>query len=177
MNRILPFAFGMCVQLLSACTTRLPEAAATVPTSSGGDATDQCMTMSDHAPSKDQSGPATNSIQILTIKPPAGSGVDVSTVLVADLEYAVRDFDSGKYIVFAQFETNTNGKSTDGKFNSYPFLKYATGTYRLCFPLIDIWNVPDVKRPLTVRFLLNRVDDARHNHSIAITDRISFPVD
>ena len=175
MNRILSLAFVMYLALLSACASRPPEAATTIPTSRGAISSDQCMRMSDLAPSNGQLTPATNSIQILTITPLAGSSVQKSTVLVADLAYAVRDFDSGKYIVIAQFDTNTKGKSTDGKFNSYPFLKYASGSYRFCFPLTDIWDVQDVKRPLSVRFLLNKIDDTHHNHAIAFTDRMSFP--
>jgi hypothetical protein len=54
-------------------------------------------------------------------------------------------------------------------------LKYASGSYRLCFPLTDVWSAPDVKKPLSVRFMLNKIDDAHHNHPIAITDRLSFP--
>jgi hypothetical protein len=105
----------------------------------------------------------------------AGSSLQESNVLVAELAYAVRDFDAGKYVVIAQFDTNAQGKSTDGAFKYYPFLKYASGTYRLCFPLTDIWDVPDVKRPLSVRFLLNKIGDARHQQSVAITDRMFYP--
>ncbi len=98
-----------------------------------------------------------------------------STVLVVDLAYSVQDFDTGKYFVLAQFDTDTDGITTDGTFNRYPVLKNASGTYRLCYPLTDIWNAPGVKRPLTVRFLLNQIDGPRFSHGVAFTDPISFP--
>jgi|HubBroStandDraft_5_1064220.scaffolds.fasta_scaffold26758_1 hypothetical protein len=75
------------------------------------------------------------------------------------------------------FDTTNPKRTTDGKFDSYPLLKYASGGYHLCFPLAHIWDVPDVKRPLSVHFLLNTIDDAHHNHAIAITDRLSYPTD
>jgi hypothetical protein len=32
-----------------------------------------------------------------------------------------------------------------------------------------------VKRPFSVQFRLNRVDDEHHSHTVARTDRVSFP--
>jgi hypothetical protein len=104
-----------------------------------------------------------------------GANVREATILKATIAYEISDFETSKYIVIAQFDKNTRGESTDGKFQYYPFLKFGKGIYQLCYPLIDIWNEPDVKKPLTVRFLLNKVSDARHNKPVAVTDRISFP--
>jgi hypothetical protein len=175
MNRILSIAFALSLMSLTACASRPPQATTTVPASRGATSSEQCMKMSDRATSNEQAAPTTNKIQVLTVTPPVGSSVQKSTVLVTDLVYDVKDFDSGKYTVIAQFDTNTSGRSTDGTFNSYPVLKYASGSYRLCFPLTDVWSAPDVKKPLSVRFMLNKIDDAHHSHPIAITDRLSFP--
>jgi len=135
-----------------------------------------CATITDQ-PSSNEPAPTANSVRLVTIEPIAGSHVRKSTVLVADLAFAIKDFDYGKYILFAQFDTTNPKRTTDGTFNGYPPLKYASGNYHLCFPLANIWNVPNVKRPLSVHFLLNKIDDAHHNHAIAVTDRLAFPTD
>jgi hypothetical protein len=152
-----------------------PQAPAAVPTTAAAGFEGRCAVLTDQTPSTEQSPTTENSLRLVTIEPIADTRVQRSTVLVADLAFTVKDFDSGKYRVFAQFDTTTPGRSTDGTFDSYPSLKYASGNYRLCFPLTDIWNVANLKRPLSVRFMLNKIDDARHNHAIAITDRLSFP--
>jgi hypothetical protein len=135
------------------------------------------MTMSNQALSTGQPAPTKNSIQVMAIAPSAGSTVQESTVLTADLAYTVRDFEPGHYLVFAQFDTTTQGTSTVGTFKGYLPVKYANGRYRLCFALANIWKVPDLKRPLSVRFVLNKIDDASHNHSIAVTEPVSFRTD
>ena len=135
----------------------------------------QCVAMTNRAILDEQTPAAADKIQILNVTPPAGSGLQKSTVPVVDLAYEVKDFDSGQYIVVAQFDTNTNGRSTDGKFNSCPHLKYARGSYRLCFPPKNVWSEPDVKRPFLVQFRLNKIDNEHHSHSVALTDRLSFP--
>jgi hypothetical protein len=132
------------------------------------------MQTNDYSPSDQQTASTTNTIQVQRITPEAGTTVQKSTLLVADLAYTVKDFDSGKFLIFAQFDTNQKGRSTDGKFDSYQNLKYPGGTFRLCFPMVDIWSVPDLKKPLSVRFVLNKIDSPHHNHVIASTDRFSF---
>jgi hypothetical protein len=133
-----------------------------------------CVQTKDFSPSDQQTAPTTNSIQVQRITPEAGTTVQRSTLLVADLAYTVKDFDSGKFLIFAQFDTNQKGRSTDGNFNNYLSLKYPSGAFRLCYPMIHIWSVPDLKKPLSVRFVLNKIDDPHHNHVIASTERFSF---
>jgi hypothetical protein len=167
MNTVNSFrpALYLAVALISSCASSSQKAAPA----------GLCMRMLSAAPSSDQEAPATSGLDVLTITPPQGSKVRRSTVLMADLAYTVKDFEPGKYIVLAQFDTNSKSKTTDGHFDGYPILKYANGIFRMCFPLSNVWDLPDLQRPLSVRFLLNKTDDARRSHSVAHTDPISFP--
>jgi hypothetical protein len=133
MNRILfELVLSLALTSLAACASHPPRDTAVPP--KGG-----CAAITDQT-SSNEPAPTANSLRLVTIEPIAGSHVQKSTVLVADLAFAVKDFDSGKYILFAQFDTTNPNRSTDGAFNSYPSLKYASGNYHLCFPLADIWN-------------------------------------
>jgi hypothetical protein len=177
MNRILfELVLSLALTSLAACAANPPNTDTAAPPVSRATSKGGCAAIADQTPSNEPA-PTANSLRLVTIEPIAGSHVQKSTVLVADLAFTVKDFDSGKYILFAQFDTTKPKRTTDGKFDSYPLLKYASGGYHLCFPLADIWDVPDVKRPLSVHFLLNTIDDAYHNHAIAITDRLSYPTD
>jgi hypothetical protein len=177
MNRILfELVLSLALTSLAACAANPPNTDTAAPPVSRATSKGGCAAIADQTPSNEPA-PTANSLRLVTIEPIAGSHVQKSTVLVADLAFTVKDFDSGKYILFAQFDTTKPKRTTDGKFDSYPLLKYASGGYHLCFPLADIWDVPDVKRPLSVHFLLNKIDDAHHNHAIAITDRLSYPTD
>ena len=176
MNRVLAFALALSSAVLSACASGPQQGAAPVA-SKAGIASGQCMAMINRATSNEQTAPAADKIQILNITPPAGTTVHKWSTLAVDLAYEVKDFDSGQYIVIAQFDTKANGRSTDGKFNSYPHMQYARGSYRLCFPLNNVWYEPDVKRPFSVQFRLNKIDDELHNHTVARTDLLSFAAD
>ena len=173
MNRVVAFALALSSAALSACASG-PQQVATPVASQAEISSGACMAITNRANSNEQTAPAADNIQILNVTPPEGSRLHKSSVLVVNLTYDVKDFDSGQYIVLAQFDTNTNGRSMDGKFNSYPHMKYARGSYRLCFPLENVWNEPDVKRPFSVQFRLNKIDDEHHNHTVARTDRLSF---
>jgi hypothetical protein len=176
MNRILfELVLSLALTSLAACASHPPPDTAVSPIG-GASNKGGCAAITEQT-SSNEPAPTANSLRLITIEPIAGSHVQKSTVLVADLAFAIKDFDSGKYILFAQFDTTTPNRTTDGTFNSYPPLKFASGSYHLCFPIADIWSAPGVKRPLSVHFLLNKIDDAHHNHAIAITDRLSYPTD
>src|ERR1700744_6182288 len=116
----------------------------------------RCMSITERASSASPS----NTVRVVDVKPPAGSSVHKWTELVADIDYDVEDFSSGNYILVAQFDTTQEGHSTDGSFSfdKYPQLTYASGSFRLCFPLKDVWEQLRVKRPFSVRFFLSKID-------------------
>jgi len=134
----------------------------------------KCMSMTERTSS---SPPEANSVKVANVSPPAGTTVHKWNTLAVDLEYDVKDFDSGVYILVAQFDTTKEGRSTDGSFSfsKYPHLTYASGSFRLCFPLKDVWNDSNVKRPFSVRFFLSKMDNPHHFHPVAKTEPQIFP--
>jgi hypothetical protein len=167
MKNIRPFVLGITV--LFVCASATAEGAFGAATPPSG-----CMKTTDFAVSIEKPVPDADSIQVQSITPAAGTTVQKSTVLVVDLACTLKSLGSGKYAVVAQFDTTKQGRSTDGNFNNYTYLTRASGTFRLCFPIADIWSFPDVTMPLSVRFFLNKWDDSRHSHPVAISEKISF---
>jgi hypothetical protein len=91
---------------------------------------------------------------VKTATPQDGANVTPDTVLTADVDYAIKDFEPGKYIVMAQVETTSPGTTTNGGFEDVA-VKDASGHLVVKFPLRYVWNLPQVKFPLVVHFNLN----------------------
>jgi hypothetical protein len=121
--------------------------------------------------------PAATRLTLDNITPPAGTNVQRNTTLVANLHYEVRDFEQDRFFVMAQFDTDIDSRTTDGTFENYPVLKTASGQLRFCFPLANIWDDPRVKRPLKVRFWLNRKLSESESRSITGTAPFVYPVE
>lgn len=155
---------GLAASVLPACVSSTGERAATAQ---------ECRSPTEQASGGDTSAPADTALQLISISPPTGSDVQRSTVLVADLAYTVKDFAAGRFIILAQFDLKAERRTTDGAIKSHPYLESASGSYRLCFPLTDIWD-RDVKRPLSVRFVLDRVDASHRHHPVAKTEKLSY---
>ncbi len=100
-------------------------------------------------------------------------------MLVANLTYTVKDFDSGVYVLFPTFDKIYDGRRTAGTFHNHPFLKYASGTIKFCFPMTDIWGGNlNLKTPLAFRFFLNKLDrlsEPTRFHVVASTEPMYFP--
>jgi hypothetical protein len=122
-----------------------------------------------------QPAPTESGIHLLSISPQPGSALSEQTALLADLEYSVAGFEPGQFKILAQFDTDTRGLTTDGSFKNYAFPKFAVGKLRFCFPLRHVWNLPNIKRPLTVRFMLNRVYESGLSVPVAKTATLIFP--
>ena len=122
----------------------------------------------------EQPEPTQTAIRLLSVAPQPGAPVSEQTALVADLEYAVKDFEPGHFKIVAQFDTDVEGATTDGSFKTYPFPKVAVGKLRFCFPLRHVWNLPNIKRPLTVRFMVSEVYESGMSVPVAKTAPLTF---
>lgn len=119
--------------------------------------------------------PTRTDIKLLRITPAAGTTVRKETVLVADLAYSVKDFEANRFMVLAQFDTGFPGVTTDGDFKNYPILSTPAGKLRFCFPLEDVWNDPDLRFPLSVRFYLGRMHGRGRSEVVARTATVVYP--
>ena len=182
MRRACLNTFFAVVTLLSvcACISRVPTSTSTPthseshPSGAGGN---PCLdrTVFEDEGTMSKTGPMRTALHLSSIMPAPGAPVNEKTLLLADLDYAVADFEPGHFKIMAQFETITDGMTTDGSFRDYPFPRSAAGKLHFCFPLSDVWNLPTIKRPLTVRFMLNRVYDSGMSEPIAKTGFFTFP--
>ena len=129
------------------------------------------------ASENDSNKPTDTSIRLLSISPPAGFNVTENAVLEAHLAYSVRDFQAGQYRIMAQFDTDNVMATTDGAFKDHPVPQSARGRLDFCFPLRYVWNLPNIKRPFNVRFLLNKVYESGISQPLARTETVSFSVE
>jgi hypothetical protein len=182
MRRACLNTFLVVVILLSACacvsgvpirttTAAIPESHLSAP---GGD---PCLgqTVFEDQGTVPKTAPLQTAIRLLSISPQPGAPVSEKNALLAELDYSVEDFEPGHFKVMAQFETVTDGMTTDGGFRDYPFPQSAAGRLHFCFPLSYVWNLPNIKRPLTVHFMLNRVYESGVSEPVAKTDFLTFP--
>jgi len=125
--------------------------------------------------SQTELSPATTTLKLVSISPTAGATLSVDTVLSADLEYTVQDFEPSRFKILAQFDTDRSGRTTDGTFKAYPVLKSAAGKVHFCFPMTHVWSRPEVTRPFVVRFYLNReLGEKGRSVVIARTQALAF---
>ena len=119
--------------------------------------------------------PGATTLDLVSIAPARGTTLRIDSVLSAELRFAVRDFGSGRFKIVAQFDTNRDGRTTDGTFKAYPFLTGAAGNVHFCFPMKHVWRLQEVKRPFVVRFFLNRMLDDKRSVVVAQTQTLVFP--
>jgi hypothetical protein len=161
--------------VLPACVSGTHERGPSAVAPAIATAADECREAGEHAADGEESM-ADSGIQLTSISPPSGTRVARSTLLVADLDYAVNDFQSGQYRIAARFDTLTSDRNAGGSVPSIPVLKSPSGSLRLCVPFADVWDMPDLRHPFAVRFTLIRIDDARRNHSVASTNKLTYPL-
>lgn len=124
-----------------------------------------------------KSDPDKSEIRLVSITPTAGAPLLQSSVLAADLDYWVQDFEPGRYEILAQFALQESHRSTDGDFprSEYPILTSPAGRVHFCFPMAYVWNRPIERSPFDVIFLLNKlVGDAGKSSSVAHTEHLQY---
>ena len=166
---------GLAMPVLSACVTGTHERGASAAVPAITTATEECREAGEHAADGEEAA-ADSGIELSSISPPTGTRVARSTLLVADLDFAVKEFQSGQYRISAEFETLTGETRARGRLEAPQVLKSARGSIRLCVPLADVWDTPDMRQPLAVRFTLDRIEDAHRNHPVASTGKLIYPL-
>ncbi len=120
---------------------------------------------------------AEGSLRLVEVSPAADTRVTKDTIVVARLAFNIGVFGPGQYFLMAQAETKTQGRTTDGSFPSsgYPVLDQSTGEQTCSFPLVYVWDRRDVKRPITLWFLLNKRTGPGKSYAVAVTGPVDYP--
>lgn len=120
-------------------------------------------------------------LRLVNEAPIAGSPLHRDSVLAADLEYWIHDFEPGGYTIIAQFALRPEG-GTAGNFPNSDSLVLTSpaGRVHFCFPVAYVWN-ERVERPLNLYFLLTKYlpDKVLGDHwtsvSIANSKHVVYP--
>jgi hypothetical protein len=161
-------AIGFLV-LLSACAAKGPKPADEIPPSVARVAANSCIAITSEPP------PVDDTLILKSIEPVAGSAVDRNSSIKVTLEYSARDYVAGQYFLIAQFLTTQN-YTTDGDIpnDQYPFACGSRGVFTLTYPVKYIWETPNVRKPLQIKFQLNS-GTFSSSRGVAFTAATSFP--
>jgi len=114
-----------------------------------------------HGVERPLEGPAAreSGLKLASIHPADSSYVTAQTMVVAELEYAIHEFQPDQWQIIAQLETVNSRSTVSGGFDENPELQFARGTLRFCYPLRGAWSSPTVSWPLRLVFHLTRRND------------------
>ena len=126
-----------------------------------------------------QSNPqSTATVQIVSIVPPAGSTVNADTTLVAELDYAIENFDSSAhYYVTPQFDSTEGAGRTFNAFTgptSGSRLRSASGRLRIAHPIRPEWSHPWLAKPVRVTFFVTLRTGPQRTKVIGKSETVRF---
>jgi len=118
--------------------------------------------------------PMRTTVHLLSITPQAANDVQRDTLVFAELNYAIRDFQPGRFFIIAQLETLDPDVTWDGVYSPRVELNRPSGKVTFCFPLVSVWDSPRMKWPLSIKFLLNEPSSRGSSHSLAQTTATEY---
>lgn len=120
------------------------------------------------SPLSGQEGAATGVLELVEIKPEDGSRVTGGTFLVAKLRYKVEPFVKGKYFVVPQFAMTRPGASSSGNLPRMTYdVEAPSGVVTVSIPMSRVVSDESLRKPIELRFVLNKRDDSRRSHTLA----------
>lgn len=117
-------------------------------------------------------------VELVNIEPPAGSIVSQNTVLIAEIQYSVENFNPRVNYYLAPLFASTHG--TDQTFNAHDRITQSTpvtspsGTVIIRYRIEREWRSSELERPVRVWFYLMERTGARTTRVIGKTSQIAF---
>ena len=101
--------------------------------------------------------PAKSKVTLLGMTPAEGAELRKDMMLSVDVEFQVADFVPGEYYLIVMFPTSGRGSMSPNDPSNMPALTHPSGKARLCVPLAEVYEHPDMKWPLSMAVRLMRV--------------------
>jgi TonB family protein len=95
------------------------------------------------------------SLDLVEVKPPPGSSVTKETIVVAELSYRIEQFTAERFVAGASAELVTGNSTING--SPDVVLGQATGRVTVAYPLADVWDHPELRKPLLIRFAVRQL--------------------
>jgi hypothetical protein len=122
---------------------------------------------------------STGTIKLISLAPEDGSSVGRDSVVAAELQFTIDNFKARKDRYFVSILFQTSG-SRAAMFSNSPgdivMLTEATGTITLAYPLDRVWDDPQLRKPLVVRYFLQERTGKKESIVLDQTDEIHFAV-
>jgi hypothetical protein len=124
---------------------------------------------------------STATVSIKSLSPAAGTRVNATTILHAEIQYQISDFDPShaKYVI-APFFDQKDGR---GSFNALPHaldakpLKKPSGLVELNYPIAREWASGDLEWPVRVVFRILEVTNGKTLYPLADSEPVSYNVE
>jgi hypothetical protein len=115
-------------------------------------------------------------LSLVKVSPEPGAQVTRDTVVVARLAFDISMLERGNYVLIGQVDSKIGGRTTDGKFPSdaYIVLEQPSGEATFSFPLAYVWDEPDVKHPIAIRYILVKRSGSRRSMSVGSVDPVQY---
>ena len=121
---------------------------------------------------------STATVHLLSIDPPAGSAVNAETRLIAEVEYAIENFDPTAVYYIAPLFDSTRGQGMT--FNALrspteaPRLRSASGRLRVVHRLRPEWSQGSLAKPVSVTFFVMVRTGPQRTQVIGKTETVQF---
>ena len=114
-------------------------------------------------------------LRLESITPSDGALIGPYTVLRASLSYAIADFEPDTFRIITQFDTDTLEEGmTSGDHAGDCKLVKPSGRCEVRFPVLAVWNEPEISRPFKVWFYLTRRNERRTSTVVAFAGPVRY---
>jgi hypothetical protein len=122
-------------------------------------------------------------LRLVSVSPEPQSEVTKGTWIVAEVEYAVTaGFQPGLFYLATEVRPRDGERPLRRpiRADENPVLRKANGRLKLRFALAQVWDLPEVRRPLLLRFQLNHKTDGipgpeGARETVASTGPVEYP--
>lgn len=123
----------------------------------------------------DDAAPVSNdSVTLLAVDPPEGAELRKDTVLAADVQFRIANYQPKSYFLVAMFPTAGFGSMSPGGPGDTPMLEHASGKVHLCVRLQEVYDHPAMVWPLSMRIRMLRLTDGRNVDSAGLSSQVKF---
>jgi len=122
--------------------------------------------------------PAKAEVRLLSMSPPNGSDISNDTVLLAEIEYSIENFNPGVHYYVAPLFASTKGSGTTfnmlDRIADAPKISQPTGTLTVRYPISRELKSNNLQRPVTLWFYVMEQIGAGKTRVIGKTEQLTF---
>jgi hypothetical protein len=115
-------------------------------------------------------------LNLLAVSPPDGGNLDRNTIIEADVEFQIADFEPKSFRFMTLFPTAGYGSMSPLDAKNTPYVESAIGKVHLCVPLGEVYEHPTMKWPLSMQVSVLRESADGGGRGVVSTRAVKFNV-